>query len=61
MLYAEWNLEDAIAFAREESHAEAFDERNRTIAQNALAEGLTPEIVQKITGLDLETIQGLNN
>jgi len=30
------------------------------IARNALAEGSTPEFVQKITGLDMETIQGLN-
>jgi len=36
---------------------EAQDERNRAIALNALNEGLTPEFVQKITGLDLETVQ----
>jgi len=29
------------------------------IARNALAEGATPEFVQKITGLDLETIKQL--
>jgi predicted transposase/invertase (TIGR01784 family) len=29
------------------------------IARNALAEGATPEFVQKITGLDLETINQL--
>jgi predicted transposase YdaD len=29
------------------------------IARNALAEGATPEFVQKITGLDIETISGL--
>jgi len=65
MLYAEWNLEDAIAFAREEGREEAWEEsknlEKQTIAQNLLAEGSTPEFVQKITGLDLETIRGLNN
>ena len=30
-----------------------------TIARNALAEGLTPEFVQKITGLSLEEIAKL--
>ena len=36
-------------------------ERDRTIAMNLLAEGATPEYVQKITGLDLETIQSLTH
>jgi hypothetical protein len=31
------------------------------IARNALAEGLTSEFVQKITGLDLEEIEKLQN
>jgi len=57
MLYAEWNLEDAIAFAREEER----EEKSKTIAQNALAKGLTPELIQEITGLDLETIRELNS
>ena len=30
------------------------------IARNALAEGASVEFVQKITGLDLETIKSLN-
>jgi predicted transposase YdaD len=30
------------------------------IARNALTEGATPEFVRKITGLDMETIQGLS-
>ena len=34
-------------------------QRDVEIARNALAEGLTPEFVQEITGLDLETIKGL--
>jgi len=65
MLYGEYRLEDEIAVVKRESwedgHTEAFNERNRTIACNALAKGSTPEFVQEITGLDLETIQKLNN
>ena len=34
-------------------------EANLEIARNALAEGATPEFVQKITGLDLKTIEKL--
>ena len=33
----------------------------RDVARNALAEGATPEFVQKITGLDIETIEGLGD
>ena len=33
----------------------------KTTARNALAEGAAPEFVQKITGLDMETIKGLAN
>ena len=77
MLFTEWNLEDAIAVAREEAmedglekgRAEGLDEgrvEGRTdekleIARNLLTEGMTPEFVQKITGLGLETIAGLEN
>ena len=35
------------------------DERNTEVARNALAEGATVEFVQKITGLDMDTIAGL--
>ena len=41
--------------ARMEGHAEEKLE----IARNALTEGATPEFVRKITGLDIETINGL--
>ncbi|MDR1302911.1 MAG: hypothetical protein LBK43_10660, partial [Treponema sp.] len=37
------------------------EERNRAIARNALAEGASPEFVQKITGLDLETLMQLSS
>jgi len=65
MLLTEWNMDDAIAVAREEAwedgHAEGRSENNKEVAINALAEGASPEFVQKITGLDLETIQKLKN
>ena len=61
MLYAEWNLEDAVAYAREEAREEAWEESKHTFARKALAKGSTPEFVHEITGLDLETIRGLNN
>ena len=48
-----------LNFARDQGREEERKERDITIAQNALAEGYTPESIQKITGLDLETIKGL--
>jgi len=48
-------------YVREEGREEAREERNRAIALNALMEGATPEFVQKITGLNLETIQEIAN
>ena len=57
----EWNMEDAIAFARKESWEDGWEgglEKGRKeTARNLLAEGSTPEFVRKITGLDLETIE----
>jgi hypothetical protein len=45
--------------AREEAAAEGRAEGRAEVARNALAQGLEPEIVQKITGLDIQTITGL--
>ena len=53
MLYTEFNLDEAKAVWREEGREEEREE----IARNALAEGSSIEYVQKITGLDLETIK----
>jgi len=39
----------------------ARDEEKYAIAQKALSKGSTPEFVQEITGLDLETIQKLGS
>jgi len=63
MLYGEYNIEDEIEVVREEVREETWNEatqeRNTTIARNALVEGSTPEFIQKITGLDMKTIQEL--
>ena len=55
MLYAEWNLEDAIAVAREEGK----EDEKLEIARNLLEKGSTLEFVRDITGLDIETIKNL--
>ena len=60
MILTEWNTEDAIAFAREEGREDGREEGYIEIARNLLAKGSTIEFVQEITGLDLETIQGLS-
>jgi predicted transposase/invertase (TIGR01784 family) len=49
------DYQSEMAYEREEGHKEASKE----IARNALAEGLSIEFIQKITGLDPEVIQGL--
>jgi len=60
MILTEWNTEDAIAFAKEEGRGEGREEGEEKasikIARNLLAEGSTPDFVQKITGLSLEEI-----
>ena len=55
MLLTEWNTEEAKVVWREE----AQEEKAMEIARNALAEGFSVEAIQKITGLDLETINKL--
>ena len=44
----------------EEGHKEGLEEGRVEIARNALAEGSSIEYVQKITGLDLETLKNLS-
>jgi predicted transposase YdaD len=69
MLYTEFKLDDAIAVAREEAWEDGRDEgisegrreNKLEIARNALAEDLPFDVIQKITGLDLETIKELRN
>jgi hypothetical protein len=59
MLMTEWKLEDALIVEREEGREEGREERDIEIAKNALAEGASWEFIQKITGLDLETIKSI--
>jgi len=57
MLITEWNTEDAKEVWREE----AREERDFAIARNALARGISLDIVQDITGLDMEAIERIQN
>jgi predicted transposase/invertase (TIGR01784 family) len=71
MLYTEWNWDDALAVRYEEGMEEGLEKgieegmekgletAKFEIARNLLAEGSTAEFVQKITGLDMETIKNL--
>jgi predicted transposase/invertase (TIGR01784 family) len=59
MLYTEWNMDDALAVAREEGLEEGHFNEKLEIARNLLAKGSTFEFVQEITGLDMETIENL--
>ena len=53
--------EGGLERGREEGWEGGREEEKAIIAMNLLAEGSTPEFVQKITGLDLETIQSLSH
>ncbi|MCL2720881.1 MAG: PD-(D/E)XK nuclease family transposase [Treponema sp.] len=54
-MMAECDRTSQLNFARDEGRKEGCI----TIARNLLAKGSTPEFVQEITGLDLETIRQL--
>jgi hypothetical protein len=68
MLMTEWNLEDALVVEREEGREEGLEkglekgreEGREEIAKNALKAGASLEFVQKITGLNIETIKGIS-
>jgi hypothetical protein len=55
MLITEYNRDEEMEVVREEGREEGLI----STARNALAEGLTPDFVQKITGLDMEIIEQL--
>jgi len=59
MLYGEYRFEDEIAVIKREVREETWGESREEIARNSLAEGLSLEVVQRITGLDMETIKKL--
>jgi predicted transposase/invertase (TIGR01784 family) len=72
MLMTEWNWDDALAVRFEEGMEKGLEkgmekglekglEKGRVeIARNALAEGASVEFVNKITGLDMETIKNIS-
>jgi hypothetical protein len=55
MLITEWNWEDAM----EVRFNEGWEEGQEEIAKNALAMGMTPDVISGITGLEIETIKKL--
>jgi predicted transposase YdaD len=60
LLAGEWNWEDALAVRFQEGRQEGHQEERQGIArnaQNALAEGIPPEVVSKIVGMDIEAIK----
>jgi predicted transposase YdaD len=56
MLMTEWKMEDALAVRYEEGREEGREE----IARNALAKGVSVELIHSITGLDIEAIKNLS-
>jgi predicted transposase YdaD len=55
MVLTEWNLEEAkVAW-----HEEGREETQGKIARNALAKGLSLDIIHDITGLDIQAIQNI--
>ncbi|MCL2608841.1 MAG: hypothetical protein FWD94_02930 [Treponema sp.] len=59
MLLTEWNLEDAQKAWYEEGREAGLEAGVEKTARNALAKGLSLELVCEITGLDMETVAGL--
>jgi len=59
MLYTEFNLDDAIAVAREEGWEDGMTEANFKIAKNLLSKGSSIEFVHEITGVDFDTLKEL--
>ena len=63
MLLTEWKMEDALAVRYEEGREEGWEEgegnKQREIAKNALAKGLSIDIISAITGLNIEDIKRL--
>jgi hypothetical protein len=55
----EWTWEDAIAVAQKEGEQKGLERGREEIALNALADGFPMQTIQKLTGLDLETIKSL--
>ena len=65
MLITEWNMEDALAVRFDEGLerglVQGLERGIETVARNALANDVPMELVQKITGLDMEVIKKMRN
>jgi predicted transposase/invertase (TIGR01784 family) len=59
MLITEWDWDKAKKVWQEESREEGREERCEEIARNALAEGFSVEMIEKITGLSPEAIENI--
>jgi len=63
MLMTEWNLDDALAYRYEEGlevgREEGMEKGMEKVARNALSQGVSPEMIHIITGLDIETINSI--
>jgi predicted transposase/invertase (TIGR01784 family) len=71
MLTTEWNWDDAKRIWQEEAREEGYEEGLKEareegrkevsfeVAKKALSKGLSLEIIQRLTGLDAETINSL--
>ena len=59
MIVDEYTTEDFVEAIIESEREEACEETRIEVARNALSEGSSVEFVQKITGLDAETIKNL--
>jgi len=63
MTTAEWNWDTAKQIWQEEVREEALSQgreiEREVIAHNALKEGLSVEMIQKITGLNINVIEQL--
>ena len=58
MLMTEWNIEDAQKVWYEDGMEKGMEKGREEAARNALAQGASLDFVQKITGLDIQTITG---
>ena len=63
MLMTEWNMDDALAVryeeGREEGEQKGREEGMKEVARNALAKGVSLEMIHDITGLDMETLKNI--
>ncbi|GHV86957.1 hypothetical protein AGMMS50255_2530 [Spirochaetia bacterium] len=59
MVLEEWNMNDALEVRWEEGRTEGWTEGKIEDAKRALKEGLSVEVIQRITGLDTETITSI--